>query len=79
MARFVLRSVDGGPEYLRPAKTTPTCKFEPGTQFVMTSHWREDTATVVGIDVQVFSGGQGEALLDIHDSGGNPGWIMTPW
>lgn len=45
----------------------------------MTSHWREDTATVVGIDVQVFSGGQGEALLDIHDSGGNPGWIMTPW
>ena len=41
----------------------------------MTSHWREDTATVAGIDVQVFSGGQGEPLLVLHGGGGNPGWM----
>ena len=41
----------------------------------MASHWREDTVNVAGIDVQVFSGGQGEPLLVLHGGGGNPGWM----
>ena len=41
----------------------------------MPSHWRDDTTTVAGIDVQVFSGGRGEPLLVLHGGGGNPGWM----
>lgn len=64
-----------GLEPIRHARATTTCDLNLGAEYDMTSHWREDTVTVAGIDVQVLSGGRGEPLLVLHGSGGNPGWM----
>lgn len=41
----------------------------------LASHWREQTATVAAIEVNVLTGGQGDPLVVLHGGGGNPGWM----
>src|SRR6185369_3625135 len=55
----------GGHFVARPCATIPTMRS------------REERLSVGGIDVQVWTGGQGDPLLVLHGAGGNRGW--TRW